>query len=281
MDSISCESESSLTLHQVTLALWATGAVRATRAICLFFSQIVGSITASALVLAMFPTPLNVRTTLSEGTSLAQGVFIEALMTSELVFTILMLAIEKHKSTFIAPVGIGLALFVAELVGVYYTGGSLNPARSLGPCIVTNLYDAEHWIYWVGPGLGSVFAIGFYKFIKMLEYEMANPGQDGDEHNDPTKNPNHEVREKQRMSTARVLQALGYPSMADGQAEASLETMRQAEEGAICGHCNRTASMLDLADEPERRVNPGLALSTVASSEGGMSPNKRTHVSSQ
>jgi hypothetical protein len=241
----------------------------------------------------MFPTPLNVRTTLSEGTSLAQGVFIEALMTSELVFTILMLAIEKHKSTFIAPVGIGLALFVAELVGVYYTGGSLNPARSLGPCIVTNLYDAEHWIYWVGPGLGSILAVGFYKFIKMLEYEMANPGQDGDEHNDPTKNPNHEVREKQRTSTARVLQALGYPTMAEEQARAPLDTMRQAEEGTLCCNCSRPASMLDMADEQERRVNTGLALSTVASmsdahqspvrqvyspSEGNFSPRKSTNV---
>lgn len=276
----------------MTFALWATGAVGATRAICLFLSQIIGSITASALVLAIFPTPLNVRTTLSEGTSLAQGVFIEALMTSELVFTILMLAIEKHKSTFIAPVGIGLALFVAELVGVYYTGGSLNPARSLGPCIVTNLYDAEHWIYWVGPGIGSVFAIGFYKFIKMLEYEMANPGQDGDDHNDPTKNPNHEVREKQRMSTARVLSALGYHAhVSDDQAQTSLDNMRQAEEGGICGHCSRTMSVLDMTDDSERRANPGMALSTVASmsdmqspvrqahspSDAGLSPVKHTH----
>jgi glycerol uptake facilitator-like aquaporin len=268
-------------IEQVTLALWATGAVGTTRAICLFFSQIIGSITASALVLAMFPTPLNVRTTLSEGTSLAQGVFIEALMTSELVFTILMLAIEKHRSTFIAPVGIGLALFVAELVGVYYTGGSLNPARSLGPCIVTNLYDAEHWIYWVGPGLGSVFAIGFYKFIKMLEYEMANPGQDGDEHNDPTKNPNHEVREKQRTSTARVLQALGYPTMAERQAQTSLENMGQAEEGTLCGNCNRTAPMLDAADESEHRPNTGLALSTVASVGDVHSPIRRVYSPSE
>jgi glycerol uptake facilitator-like aquaporin len=282
-------------LNQVTLALWATGAVGSTRAICLFFSQIVGSITASALVLAMFPTPLNVRTTLSEGTSLAQGVFIEALMTSELVFTILMLAIEKHKSTFIAPVGIGLALFVAELVGVYYTGGSLNPARSLGPCIITNLYDAEHWIYWVGPGLGSILAVGFYKFIKMLEYEMANPGQDGDEHNDPTKNPNHEVREKQRTSTARVLQALGYPTMAHEEAQANPDTLRQAEEGTHCGHCSRPVSMLDTADDLEQPMHSGLALSTVASmsdahqspvrqiyspSRGGFPSEKRTNVRS-
>jgi aquaporin related protein len=209
-----------------------------------------------------------VRTTLSDGTSLAQGVFIEAFMTAELVFTILMLAKEKHKSTFIAPVGIGLALFVAELVGVYYTGGSLNPARSLGPCIVTNEYDSEHWIYWVGPFIGSLLAIGFYKFIKMLEYEMANPGQDGDDVNDPTKNPNHEVREKQRATTAKVLESLGYPGLVDRQQQASVEPMRQAEEGTYYG--SRATSVLD--DEPERRAPSGLALSTVASMSDMHSP---------
>jgi aquaporin related protein len=37
-----------------------------------------------------------------------------------------------------------------------------------------------HWIYWLGPVLGSVVAAGFYKFIKILEYETANPDQDMD-----------------------------------------------------------------------------------------------------
>lgn len=48
---------------------------------------------------------------------------IEMFLTVELVFTIFMLAAEKHKATFIAPIGIGLALFIAELTGVYFTGG--------------------------------------------------------------------------------------------------------------------------------------------------------------
>jgi aquaporin related protein len=52
------------------------------------------------------------------------------------MLSILLLAAEKHKATFIAPVGIGLALFVAELLGLYYTGGSVNPARSFGPSVV-------------------------------------------------------------------------------------------------------------------------------------------------
>ena len=46
-----------------------------------------------------------------------------------------MLAAEKSKDTFLAPIGIGLALFVAEIAGVFYTGASLNPARSFGPCV--------------------------------------------------------------------------------------------------------------------------------------------------
>ena len=52
-------------------------------------------------------------------------------MTAELVFTIYMLANEKHKATFMAPIGIGLALFIAEMIGVYYTGGSLNRHPSI------------------------------------------------------------------------------------------------------------------------------------------------------
>jgi aquaporin rerated protein, other eukaryote len=99
-------------------------------------------------------------------------------LTSQLVFTIFMLAAEKHKATFIAPIGIGLSLFIAELMGVYYTGGSLNPARSFGPCVVLGTFNTYHWIYWLGPVLGALLASGFYMFIKALEYETVNPDAD-------------------------------------------------------------------------------------------------------
>jgi hypothetical protein len=52
----------------------------------------------------MLPGPLAAETTLGGGTTVAQGVFLEMFLTAELVFTIIMLAAEKHKSTFIAPV---------------------------------------------------------------------------------------------------------------------------------------------------------------------------------
>ncbi len=80
-------------------------------------SQIVGGIAAAGIVSALFPGPLAVRTTLGAGASVSQGLFIEMFLTAQLVFTIIMLAAEKHKGTFIAPIGIGLSLFIAELSG--------------------------------------------------------------------------------------------------------------------------------------------------------------------
>jgi len=118
---------------------------------------------------------------LSTDTSVVNGLFIEMFLTAELVFTIFMLAAEKHQATFIAPIGIGLALFVCELCGVYYTGGSLNPARSFGPAVIIGDWQHYHWIYWVGPALGALVAVAFDKLIKALEYETVNPGAEAHE----------------------------------------------------------------------------------------------------
>ncbi|KAK4979498.1 hypothetical protein LTR28_004303 [Elasticomyces elasticus] len=161
----------------VTLGMCLIGAVPWIRGLLLVIAQILGGITAAALVSCMFPGSLNVQTTLGGGTTITQGLFIEMILTAQLVFTIFMLAAEKHKGTFLAPIGIGLSLFIAELTGVYFTGGSLNPVRTFGPCVVDHSFPHYHWIYWLGPFLGAVVAAGFYKFIKVLEYETANPGQ--------------------------------------------------------------------------------------------------------
>lgn len=104
---------------QVTLGMCLIGAVKWSRGGLIFISQMLGAMCSAAVTSALFPGDLNVTTALSAGTSLAQGVFIEMFLTAMLVFTIFMLAAEKHKGTFLAPVGIGLALFIAELSGKY------------------------------------------------------------------------------------------------------------------------------------------------------------------
>ncbi|QDS67488.1 hypothetical protein FKW77_001149 [Venturia effusa] len=216
----------------VTLALLLTGAIGFVRALFLFFAQIAGSIAASALLIGLFPAPANVRTTLSSGLSIPKGLFIEVFLTAELVFTILMLAKEKHRATFIAPVGIGLALFIAELVGVYWTGGSLNPARSIGPSIVTWTWDHEHWIYWVGPLTGSLVAVGFYALIKALEYELANPGQDADSAGQPS--PERTMMTRQENVRRRLMDAMGYDYDVVGQrGSAEYDNLGKGEMGLM------------------------------------------------
>lgn len=100
------------------------GAITWVRGVLLFITQIIGGIVAAYIVQALFQGKLAVSTTLGGGTTVAQGVVIEMILTAQLVFTIFMLAAEKHTGNFIAPVGIGLSLFVAEL-----TGRSHNPLQ--------------------------------------------------------------------------------------------------------------------------------------------------------
>ncbi|KAK3695693.1 aquaporin-like protein [Podospora appendiculata] len=162
----------------VTLALFLVGGIPALRSVLFLVAQLLGGIAAAGVVSALFPGPMAVNTTLGGGASVAQGLFIEMFLTAELVFVIIMVAAEKHKSTFLAPVAIGLAFFLAELVGVYFTGGSLNFARSLGPAVVNGTFPGYFWIYFVGPMLGSLLASGFYSLLNYLRWKDCNPGQD-------------------------------------------------------------------------------------------------------
>lgn len=84
------------------------------------------SYSAPALLKALVPGNIHVQTTLAPGMNIAQGIFLEAFLTSLLILTIFLLAAEKHKATFLAPIGIGLSLFVAELLGVHWTGTSFK-----------------------------------------------------------------------------------------------------------------------------------------------------------
>lgn len=176
----------------VTLSLVLVGAVGPVRGVVVFIAQLLGGICSAAVLSALLPGPLMASTTLRDDTSVARGLFIEMFATSILVLSVLLMAVEKHRATFTAPLCIGLALFIAELTSIPYTGGSVNPARSFGPCVATHSFTHYQWIYWVGPILGSLLATAFYKIIKFLEYETCNPGQDGCGFDDRPFNLHHE-----------------------------------------------------------------------------------------
>ena len=76
----------------------------------------------------------------------------------------------NHTNQYLAPIAIGLAVFVGHLLGVTITGASMNPARSFGPALVA--WDWEHhWIYWVGPAVGAALAAKGYRFAFLSEIE--------------------------------------------------------------------------------------------------------------
>ncbi|GAA5868246.1 hypothetical protein JCM3774_000616 [Rhodotorula dairenensis] len=160
----------------ISLGLALIGAHTPIRALILTVAQMLGSIAGAAITSALLPGPLNVRTTLVAGTSIARGLFIEMFLTALLMLTVLVVTVEKSsigaEAGSIAPVSIGLALFLAELCGVFYTGGGANPARSFGPDVVLGKFDSYHYIYWVGPALGATVAVIFWRGIQWVHFEL-------------------------------------------------------------------------------------------------------------
>ena len=142
----------------VSMALVIVGAITPVRGLLYSIAQLLGGMCAAALIDGLMPGPLGCATRLGGGVSIAQGkavssptvdrtgLFLEVFLTAQLVLVILMLAVEKQKSTYLAPVSIGLAVIVGQMVGIYYTGASLNPARTFGPDVIVGFPD-YHWIY--------------------------------------------------------------------------------------------------------------------------------------
>ncbi|CAO1632916.1 unnamed protein product [Jaminaea pallidilutea] len=166
----------------ITLALFLIGGLSSFRAVLLCVAQILGGIAGAGLVAVLTPFggASSVNTTLGTGVNIGQGLFIEAFLTASLVLTVLFLAAEKHRSTHLAPVGIGLVLLACHLFGVAWTGCGINPARAFGPAVISATFPGYHWIYWVGPLIGSLLAVGFYLMLKAFDYTSVVFGQDAD-----------------------------------------------------------------------------------------------------
>lgn len=170
----------SMTSLQISFGLWLAGAFNWVRLVCVIPAQLLGAITAAGVVSAMLPGQLQAENSLGTGISQGQGFVAEMILTSMLMGTILMLAVEKHRATFMAPLGIGLALLLIHLTGINVSGASVNPARSLGPAVINRHFVPEFWIYFIAPTIGAILSVGVHWLLNALAYQTANPGQDGD-----------------------------------------------------------------------------------------------------
>jgi len=165
----------------VSLALLLCGCIGPTRFVLYCIAQMTGAIAAAAIILGLTPGPMTYDPVLAPNVNRAQGVFIEMFITSALCLAVLMLAAEKHSSTPFAPIGVGLTLFACHLFAVPYTGAAMNTARAFGPAAVSGFPNDSHWIYWLGPFLGSLLGTTFYVILKHYQYWTLNPGQEATE----------------------------------------------------------------------------------------------------
>lgn len=69
-----------------------------------------------------------------------------------------------------APIKFGLTIAGLSLLGGPLTGASMNPARSFAPAAWTG-YWSYQWVYWVGPFIGSLMAVVFYKLVFLKKRE--------------------------------------------------------------------------------------------------------------
>ncbi|RSH93421.1 hypothetical protein EHS25_007777 [Saitozyma podzolica] len=167
----------------VSLALALTGVIGPVRFVLVAIAQMIGGIVAAALVDGLTPGPLLVGVVLGNGASRAQGLFIEMFTTAGLTLSVLMLAAEKHLMTPIAPLGFGFMLFAVMLWSAPFTGGAVNTARAFGPACIEG-FQSYHWIYWLGPTLGALLAVGMYWVLKKLKYWRINPNQESTDRRD-------------------------------------------------------------------------------------------------
>ena len=75
-------------------------------------------------------------------------------------------ATDERTPAAVAPFAIGTTVFAGALVTGPLTGGSFNPARTLGPAIVGNIWTG-HWLYWAAPILGAVLGMRLYDALRM------------------------------------------------------------------------------------------------------------------
>jgi len=119
--------------------------------------QLAGGVAGSLLLAALFPTHEKLGTTLPAGSAM-QSFVLEALLTFLLMLVILRVSTGAQEKGITAGTAIGAVVGLEALFAGPVCGASMNPARSLGPALVSQ--HTEHlWLYLAGPVLGAVLAV--------------------------------------------------------------------------------------------------------------------------
>lgn len=151
----------------VTFGLTITSKIDVVKCGMYILSQCLGAIAGAGLLKVVLPEPLASgslgATLLAADVTVGEGLLLEVIMTYLLLATVFAMVDPGRQNHGLAPLAIGLSIFVCHLIGVPFTGCGINPARSLGPAVVAGKMD-DHWVYWVGPLLGGALGAVSYDF---------------------------------------------------------------------------------------------------------------------
>ncbi|XP_016160437.1 PREDICTED: aquaporin-2 [Ficedula albicollis] len=98
-------------------------------------------------------------------TTTGQAVTVELFLTFQLVLCVFASTDERREDNLGSPaLSIGLSVAVGHLLGIRYTGCSMNPARSFAPAVIVGDFS-DHWVFWVGPLIGAAAASILYNYV--------------------------------------------------------------------------------------------------------------------
>ncbi|KAG5572670.1 hypothetical protein H5410_062436 [Solanum commersonii] len=152
----------------VTFGLALGGQITVLTGLFYWIAQLLGAIVASYLLKVVTGGMVVPIHGVAAGVGAAEGVVMEIIITFALVYTVYATAADPKNGALgtIAPIAIGFIVGANILAAGPFSGGSMNPARSFGPAVVSGNF-AGIWIYWVGPLVGGGLAGLIYSNVFM------------------------------------------------------------------------------------------------------------------
>jgi aquaporin Z len=148
----------------VTLAFAVAGLFPFAAVLIYLAAQFSGALLASLTLHLLFPQNINLGATLPAGPPM-QSFVLEVILSGILMFVILNVSHGAKEKGITAGIVVGAVIALEALFAGPICGASMNPARSLGPAIVSG--HLEHlWIYLVAPVLGMLVAIPLFRVVR-------------------------------------------------------------------------------------------------------------------
>lgn len=167
----------------VTLAFVVARHFSIRRLIGYWAAQLLGALLAAACLRLLLGNVAALGTTLPAGNGGAwQSFGLETVLTFFLMIVIMAMATDTRAVGQAAALAIGATVGLEALFAGPICGASMNPARSLGPAIVSWTWTAQ-WIYIVGPMLGAVAGAYVYRWLRKASQQQA-PSQPGEKMSD-------------------------------------------------------------------------------------------------